>query len=74
MTKHKNKKPEQKLISFRLEDNDFTQLERDIKEGWAIVSLYSGDKGYVGIMEKKTNEEVEGDIYIPPRKKIKFNH
>ncbi len=71
----KNKKPQQKLISFSDSEAELAIVERDMKDGWNIISLTSHGRHYVGIMEK-TPAQPEGSedisIFIPPRKKIRF--
>jgi hypothetical protein len=71
------KRAPQKLISFS--DSNKTEMEKikkDMEEGWSIVSLVQNGNYYVGVMEKneETSENVEGVVYIPPRKKIKISY
>ncbi|MES2214995.1 MAG: DUF2674 domain-containing protein [Pseudomonadota bacterium] len=71
-----NKKPEQKLVSFRASDVELMSIQSDIEEGWNIVSLVPSGSYYIGIMEKNnafSRSEEKDAIYIPPRKKIKFS-
>ncbi len=72
----KNAKAEQKLVSFTKDSNEFHQVEKDMQEGWSIISLVSFGIHYVGIMEKSkpsnTNDPSNVSVFIPPRKKIKI--
>jgi hypothetical protein len=68
------KKPEQKLVSFSYQTPELEKISKEMKEGWSFISLVRNGSYYVGIMEKNTNfGSVVENLFIPPRKKIKFS-
>ncbi len=75
-----SKKPYQKLVSFTDSAEDIEDIERQLSEGWRLVSIMPNSNAYLGILEKtekesdseKNSQESQEEIYIPPRKKIKI--
>ncbi|MDF2965510.1 MAG: hypothetical protein K0Q51_898 [Rickettsiaceae bacterium] len=64
----------QKLVTFSDQDNEFEKIENEIKQGWSIVSLVANGNNYFCILEKQqSNDNNDGSVYIPPRKKIKIH-
>jgi archaellum component FlaC len=64
----------QKLVTFSDQDNDIEKIEKELKQGWSIVSLVSNGNNYFCILEKQqSNDNEEATVYIPPRKKIKIH-
>ncbi|MDX1923822.1 MAG: DUF2674 domain-containing protein [Rickettsiaceae bacterium] len=72
MTNMTKRQPEKKLVSFLDHEMEMEKIQAELNKGWAVTSLYSNGKSFVGILEKKTSEMEEGVVYIPPRKKIKI--
>ncbi len=69
----KNKKLEQKLISFIDNPVELEKVAEDMRNGWSIISLVKNGSYYVGIMEHNPNSLKNVDtLFIPPRKKIKI--
>jgi invasion protein IalB len=64
----------QKLVTFSDQEHDIEGIEKELKEGWSIVSLVSNGNNYFCILEKQqsNDNEEEATVYIPPRKKIKI--
>lgn len=71
MTKYK--RPEQKLVSFSDHETEFEKIQQELDNGWFVASLVSNGRSFVGILEKKRIDVEEDYVFIPPRKKIKFN-
>lgn len=69
------KKYPQKLMSFSDSAQDFENIQKEINDGWNIVSLMANGHHYLCIMEQhpKNDNDEELGVYIPPRKKIKIN-
>jgi hypothetical protein len=78
-----SRKPYQKLVSFTENPNDIEDIERQLSEGWRLVSIMPNHNAYLGILEKpesqsqshhstSAGQEEESEVYIPPRKKIKI--
>lgn len=69
----KERKSEQKLVSFSENSPEFKSVEQDLKNGWSVVSLVKNGCYYVGVLEKSNHFDPEtGTIFIPPRKRLKF--
>lgn len=64
----------QKLISFSDNEDEFARVNKEIKDGWSLVSIMPRGSVFLAILEKKQNDNSEQEsIYIPPRKKIKIS-
>lgn len=68
----KRPKIEQKFISFIEGDKDWEQVREDLKNGWIITNLLKTGPYFVGRMEKKHTDLPEGNVYLPPVKKLKI--
>jgi glutaredoxin-related protein len=69
----KRKRPQQRLVTFSDQSPEFEKVQSEMDNGWFIASLVSNGKSFVGILEKKDHDLSEDSVFIPPRKKIKFN-
>jgi len=69
----KRKRPEQRLVSFSDQSEEFEKVQCDINNGWFIASIVSNGKSFVGLLEKKRDDLEEDYVFIPARKKIKFS-
>jgi hypothetical protein len=68
----KMNKKEQKLISFLDSKEELEKISNEMKDGWKIVSLIKNGHYFAGIMEKFTEDDEQGAVYIPPRKQFKI--
>ena len=67
-------KPEQKLVSFSYQTVELEKVSKDMKKGWSFTSLVRNGSYYVGVMEKNANlDSPVENLFIPPRKKIRFS-
>jgi len=64
-------KAQQRLIAFTYNNTELVNIEKEIKDGWNIVSLTSNNNHYIGIVEK-AGVKNDGSVFIPPRKKIRI--
>ncbi len=62
-----------KLITFSEKEEELSKVQKEINNGWTIVSLVNQGEEYFGIMEKiHYPENMYDKIYIPARKKVKI--
>lgn len=69
----KRKRPEQRLVSFSDQSEEFEKIQNDLENGWFIASIVSNGKNFVGLLEKKREDLADDSVFIPARKKIKFS-
>jgi hypothetical protein len=72
MSEAKRRVPAQKLVSFEDSTKGYLQAEREVENGWSVVSMVPHDKKYICVLEKidnSTTKEDEVVIQSPGKKK-----